>query len=198
MITSIKCYYVHSSETFHTFYKMLYNMPQIIFEYSLDFSRTFPRMFGDIPRNVWRHSSEYNIPPIPRVPRIPFPVPVFLVLYIAGSGILTMLTIKTLFHHYLLLIWKNFTHCFALSIVYFEQENSGWVTYFHYKKTKSKYFSGHSSIPQTWYDFNIFGGIEKWKVIIILVKYISIWSHHFYFFGFYFGKILNVLIILSL
>ena len=41
------------------------------------------KMFGDIPRNVWRHSPEYNIPPIPRVPRIPFPVPVFLVLYIA-------------------------------------------------------------------------------------------------------------------
>ena len=43
----------------------------------------FPGMFADIPRNIWRHSPEYNIPPIPRVPRIPFPVPVFLVLYIA-------------------------------------------------------------------------------------------------------------------
>ena len=42
-------------------------------------------MFGDIPWNVWRHSPEYNIPPIPRVPRIPFPVPVFLVLYIADK-----------------------------------------------------------------------------------------------------------------
>ena len=41
------------------------------------------RMFGDIPWNVWRHSPEYNIPPIPLVPRIPFPVPVLLVLYIA-------------------------------------------------------------------------------------------------------------------
>ena len=40
-------------------------------------------MFEDIPRNVWRYSPEYNIPPIPRVPRIPFPVPVFLVLYMA-------------------------------------------------------------------------------------------------------------------
>ena len=42
-------------------------------------------MFYDIPRNVWRHSPEYIIPPIPRVPRIPripFPVLVFLVLYI--------------------------------------------------------------------------------------------------------------------
>ena len=40
-------------------------------------------MFEDIPRNVWEHSPEYSIPPIPCVPRIPFPVPVFLVLYIA-------------------------------------------------------------------------------------------------------------------
>ena len=42
-------------------------------------------MFEDIPRNVWRPSPEYNIPPIPRVPRIPFPVPVFLFLYIPGQ-----------------------------------------------------------------------------------------------------------------
>ena len=40
-------------------------------------------MFEYIPRNVWRYSPEYNIPPIPRVHRIPFPVPLFLVLYIA-------------------------------------------------------------------------------------------------------------------
>ena len=40
-------------------------------------------MFEGIPRNVWQHSPEYNIPPIPRLPRIPFPVPVFLVLYIS-------------------------------------------------------------------------------------------------------------------
>ena len=33
-----------------------------------------------IPRNVWGHSPEYSIP---RVPPIPLPVPVFLVLYIA-------------------------------------------------------------------------------------------------------------------
>ena len=30
-------------------------------------------MFGDIPRNIWRQSPEYNIPPITRVSRIPFP-----------------------------------------------------------------------------------------------------------------------------
>ena len=50
-------------------------------EYSPECLATFPGMFYDIPRNVWRHSLEYNIPPIPRVPRIPFPVPVFLFLY---------------------------------------------------------------------------------------------------------------------
>ena len=43
---------------------------------------TTPGMFDDIPQNIWRHSPEYNIPPIPRVPRIPFPIPL-LVLYIA-------------------------------------------------------------------------------------------------------------------
>ena len=92
MITSIECYYLHSSEIFHTFYKMFYNMPQIIFEYSLGLSRTFPGMFGKPGmfesnlRNFSPHSPEYNIPPISRVPRIPrimSPVPVFLVLYIA-------------------------------------------------------------------------------------------------------------------
>ena len=36
-------------------------------------------MFEDIPRDIWRHPLEYDIP---RVPRIPFPVPVFLVLYL--------------------------------------------------------------------------------------------------------------------
>ena len=40
-------------------------------------------MLEKIPRNIWQHFPEYNIPLIPRVPRILFPVPVFLVLYIA-------------------------------------------------------------------------------------------------------------------
>ena len=49
-------------------------------------------MFQDIPQNVWRHSLEclrifpgiWHFPhPIHRVSRIPFPVPVFLVFYIA-------------------------------------------------------------------------------------------------------------------
>ena len=45
-------------------------------------------MFYDIPRNIWRHSPEYNISPIPCVLRIPFPVPVFLFLYIAIRNII--------------------------------------------------------------------------------------------------------------
>ena len=52
MITSIEYYYVHSSESFHTFHRMFYNMPQIIFDYSLDCLKTFPGMFGGITRNV--------------------------------------------------------------------------------------------------------------------------------------------------
>ena len=145
MITSIECYYVHSSEIFHTFHRMFYSMRHIIFEYSLDFSRTFPGMFGDIPRNIWRHSPEclrtfpgmfgdiprnvwghslecfatflgmfediprnvwphspeYSIPRIRRVPRIPFPVPVFLVLYIAWINrywCTLILTVCSLYH----------------------------------------------------------------------------------------------------
>ena len=87
-----------------TFIRNLSYFPQNVLQHATDYFRIFSGFFEDIPRNVWRYSPEYNIPPIPRVPRIPFPIPVFLILYIAGSGILTMLTIKTLFHYYLLLI----------------------------------------------------------------------------------------------
>ena len=44
---------------------------------------TCHRLFSNILWVFRGHSPEYNIPPIPRVPRIPFPVPVFLVLCIA-------------------------------------------------------------------------------------------------------------------
>ena len=72
----------HSLECLGTFPRMFEDIPRNV-QHSPECLMTFPRIFGDIPRNVWRHSPEYNIPPIPRVPRIPFPVPVFLVLYIA-------------------------------------------------------------------------------------------------------------------
>ena len=52
---------------------------QNVQQHSLECLRTLPGMFGDIPMNVSQHSPEYNISPIPRVPRILFPVPVFLV-----------------------------------------------------------------------------------------------------------------------
>ena len=65
MITSIEYYYVHSSERFHTFRRMFYNMPRlfsnilwIVWEYSPKCLRTFPGVFGDISQNVWRHSPE--------------------------------------------------------------------------------------------------------------------------------------------
>ena len=83
----------HSLECLRTFPGMFGDIPWIIWRHSLG-------MFGDIPRNVWGHFSEClrtfpgmfgNIPRnitlplflIPRVPRIPFPVLAFLVLYIA-------------------------------------------------------------------------------------------------------------------
>ena len=61
---------------------MFGNIPRNVQRHSQECLVTFPGMFEDIPRNVWGHYPEYNITPIPRVPRIPFPVPVFLVLNI--------------------------------------------------------------------------------------------------------------------
>ena len=44
-----------------------------------------PEMFNGIPRNIY-------IPPTPRVPRISFPVPLFLVLYIAFNLLYCIIT----------------------------------------------------------------------------------------------------------
>ena len=65
----------HSPECLATFPGMFYNIPQNVLRHSPECLRTFPR-------HVWRHCPEYNIPPIPR---IPFPVPVFLFLYITSK-----------------------------------------------------------------------------------------------------------------
>ena len=73
------------SPKFFTFSGMFGDNPRNIWRHSPECLVTFPGMFSDIFRNVWRHSPEYSIPPIPRFPRIPFPVPVFLVLYIAAA-----------------------------------------------------------------------------------------------------------------
>ena len=76
-------YLAHSPEYLATFPGMFGNIPQNVWGHSPECLRTFPGMFGDIPWSIWWHSLEYNIPPIPCVPCILFPVPVFLVLYIA-------------------------------------------------------------------------------------------------------------------
>ena len=57
------------------------NIPQNVWLHCQKCLATFPGKFEGISRNVWRHSPEYNIPPIGRVPRISFPVSVFLFLY---------------------------------------------------------------------------------------------------------------------
>ena len=62
---------------------MFGDIPLNVWRHSPECLATFLGMVGDIPRNLWRHSPEYNILAIPRVPHIPCPVPVFLVLYIA-------------------------------------------------------------------------------------------------------------------
>ena len=61
--------------------------PQNIWHHSLECLATFPGIFGETLRNLWRLSPEYNATPIPRPshngPLIPFPVPLFLILCIA-------------------------------------------------------------------------------------------------------------------
>ena len=73
----------YSPESLTTFPEMFNNISRKVWLHSPECWKTFLRMFEYIPPNVWRHSPEYNIPPIPRVPRIPFLAPLFLVLYIA-------------------------------------------------------------------------------------------------------------------
>ena len=68
-------------ECLRTFLGMFCDILQNVWRHFPQFFRIFPGMFEDFLRNVWRHFTEYYIAPIPRVSRIPFPVPVFLVLY---------------------------------------------------------------------------------------------------------------------
>ena len=91
----------HSPECLATFLGMFEDIPWNVWPHSSECLRTFPGMFEDIPRNVWPHSPEYSIPRIRRVPRIPFPVPVFLVLYIAWINrywCTLILTVCSLYH----------------------------------------------------------------------------------------------------
>ena len=72
----------HSPDCLGIFPGMFGDISQNVWGHSLECLATFPGMFGDISRNIWRHSPEYNILPILR---IPLPVPVLLVLYIAEA-----------------------------------------------------------------------------------------------------------------
>ena len=95
----------HFPESSGTFPGIFWNIPQNLFEHSTESSGTFPGIFSNIPRNPLEHSPEssskfpricfniprnvkiitfpgilVNIPHVPRIPCIPFPVTVFLVL----------------------------------------------------------------------------------------------------------------------
>ena len=81
---------------FRIFSGLFGDIPRNVWGHSPEYLTTFPGMFGDIPRNVWGHSPEclgtfsgmfgdiprnITFPPFLVFPT--FPVPVFLVLYIA-------------------------------------------------------------------------------------------------------------------
>ena len=74
----------HSPESFWTFPGIFSNIPRNLLEHSPESWWTFPGILLSIPRNLVEHSPEssWAFPGmlIPRIPRIPFPVPVFLVL----------------------------------------------------------------------------------------------------------------------
>ena len=71
----------HSLECLAIFSGMFEDIAWNVWLHSLKCLATFRGMLKDISRYVWQHSAEYNIPLITRVPRIPLPVPVFLVLH---------------------------------------------------------------------------------------------------------------------
>ena len=97
-----------------TFPWMFEDISQSVWGRSPECCATFPGMFGDIPRNIWQHSPEYNIPPIPQVHRILFPVPVFLVLYIAFTSFLCTKNNrkKTLAFHLVQIIFSTYFYIF--------------------------------------------------------------------------------------
>ena len=92
----------HAADYFRIFSGFFEGIPRNVWLHSLEYLATFTEMFEDIPWNVWGHSPEYSIPPIPRVPRISFPVPVFLVLYIAIKHLCNAKLIDTEIKNYLL------------------------------------------------------------------------------------------------
>ena len=76
------------------------NIPENVAKYSGEFIQIFLGMFSDILLNVWRYSPEYNTSPSSRVPNISFPVPVFLVLYIAKKKLYCKLYLSQSYHSY--------------------------------------------------------------------------------------------------
>ena len=79
----------HSPESFITFPGIFSNIRWNLFEHSPESLRTFPKISSNIPRNLLQHSPEsserflgtlVNISRVPHIPRILFPVHVFLVL----------------------------------------------------------------------------------------------------------------------
>ena len=78
-------FWQHFSECLATFFGMFGDIPQNVWQHSPGCLAIFPGMFEDILRNVWWHSPQClatfsgmfgDSPPIPRVSRIPFPVPI--------------------------------------------------------------------------------------------------------------------------
>ena len=97
----------HSWECLAIFPGIFEDIPRNIWRYSAECFRIFPRIFGNIPQNFWRESPEYNIPPIPRVPHILFPVPIFLVFYIVKTYMWNK-TEETMFPHIALFYFSSF------------------------------------------------------------------------------------------
>ena len=62
-------------ECLATFPRMLEDIPRNVWRQYLESLAKIPGILGGIPWNVYGHSPEYNISFIPRVPCIPFPVP---------------------------------------------------------------------------------------------------------------------------
>ena len=100
----------HSPDACQEFRRIFNNIPRNLLQHSPESLITFPGIFQNIPLNLlehfpessrafsgmlkWEHSPEsskrfprilVDIPRVPCIPRIPFPVPVFLVLDIAGK-----------------------------------------------------------------------------------------------------------------
>ena len=101
----------HSLECLATFPRMFYDIPRNVWWHSPECLATFPGIFEDIPQNVWlwRHSPEYNIPSIPC---IPFPILLFLFLYIAWDVPIT-------FKRKLKIDWFS-SHFFSITMRYYK------------------------------------------------------------------------------